>query len=323
MTVPTNLYQTASLKGNREDLIDKIFQVSPTETPITSAAGKVTATSVFHEWQVDSLAAPVSTNAAIDGDDATLQVQSPTQRLGNHCQILTKTIGVSRRANLIKKAGRGMELGYLKAKAMTEIKRDIEKTAVSLNAAVAATTAVAGKMGGLSVQITTNTSHGAGGSTAAWTAGAPTVAATPGTPRAMTAAQVSAVQQLIFTNSGTQPGEIYMGPAHKVVFSAFTGIAANRVDLSKGGKQGVVMVGADLYVGDFGNISVVPHYMMAGSTDAYILNTDYIDVAFLDGIKESELAKTGDSSKILITADCTLAVRAPLSCGKISDLSGG
>lgn len=323
MAVPTNLYQTASVKGNREDLIDKIFQVSPTETPITSAAGKVTATSVLHEWQTDALAAPVSTNAAIDGDDASLQAQTSTARIGNHCQILTKTIGVSRRANLIKKAGRGMELPYLKAKAMTEIKRDIEKTAVSLNAAVAATTSVAGKMGSLSVQITTNTSHGAGGSTAAWTSGAPTTAATAGTGRALTAALVSAVQQLIFTNSGTQPGEIYLAPAHKVVFSAFTGIATNRLDLGSKSKQGAIIVGADVYMGDFGAINIVPHYMMAGSTDAFILNTDFIDVAFLDGIKETPLAKTGDSERMLITADCTLAVRAPLAQGKISDLSGG
>jgi hypothetical protein len=323
MAVPAQLFQAASVKGNREDLIDKIFQVSPTETPITSAAGKVTATSVFHEWQVDSLAAPVSTNAAIDGDDATLQSQTATQRLGNHCQILTKVIGVSRRANLIKKAGRGMELGYLKAKAMTELKRDIEKTAVSLNPAVAATTSVAGKMGGLAVQCVTNTSHGSGGSTAAWTAGAPTTAPTSGTGRALTAAQVSTVQQSIFTNSGTQPGEIFLSPAHKVVFSAFTGIATNRLDLNKKTQQGAIIVGADVYMGDFGAINIVPHYMMAGSTDAFILNTDYIDVAFLDGIKESALAKTGDSERILITADCTLAVRSPAAQGKISDLTGG
>ena len=86
MTVPTNLYQVASLKGNREDLIDKIFRVTPEETPISSAASKATATSVFHEWQTDVLAAPVSTNAAIDGDDATLQAQTATNRLGNQCQ---------------------------------------------------------------------------------------------------------------------------------------------------------------------------------------------------------------------------------------------
>ena len=323
MAVPSNLYQAASVKGSREDLIDKIFQVSPTETPITSAAGKVTATSVFHEWQVDSLAAPVSTNAAIDGDDATLQAQTATQRLGNHCQILTKVIGVSRRTNLIKKAGRGLELGYLKAKAMTELKRDIEKTAVSLNPAVAATTSVAGKMGGLAVQCVTNTSHGVGGSTAAWTSGAPTTAPTSGTGRALTAAQVSTVQQSIFTNSGTQPTEIYLSPAHKVVFSGFTGIATNRLDLKTKSQQGAIIVGADVYMGDFGAINIVPHYMMSGSTDAFILNTDYIDLAFLDGIKESPLAKTGDSERILITADCTLAVRSPAAQGKISDLTGG
>lgn len=323
MTVPSNLFQAASVKGNREDLIEKIFQVSPTETPITSAAGKVTATSVFHEWQRDSLAAPVSTNAAIDGDDATLQAQTATERVGNHCQILTKVIGVSRRSNLIKKAGRGSEINYLKAKAMTELKRDIEKTAVSLNAAVAATTSVAGKMGGLSVQLYKNTSHGAGGSTASWTSGAPTTAATSGTGRALTAAQVSTVQQSIFSNSGTQPTAIYLSPAHKVVFSGFTGIATNRLDLQKKSQQGAIIVGADVYMGDFGALDIVPHYMMAGSTDAFILNTDYIDVAFLDGIKTSDLAKTGDSEKILITADCTLAVRNSDAQGKISDLTGG
>ena len=49
MTVPTNLYQKATLKGNREDLMDKIFNTSPTETPITSAMGRVTAITDFHE----------------------------------------------------------------------------------------------------------------------------------------------------------------------------------------------------------------------------------------------------------------------------------
>ena len=57
MAVPSNLYQKGSLKGNREDLIDKIFNTSPTETPITSKLGRVTATSTFHEWQRDALGA--------------------------------------------------------------------------------------------------------------------------------------------------------------------------------------------------------------------------------------------------------------------------
>lgn len=321
MAVPTNLYQRDSLRGAREDLIEKIFQVSPTETPISSGAKKVTATSVLHEWQRDALAAANANNAAIDGDDATLQAQVPTERVGNHCQIFTKVIGVSRRAQIVKKAGRGAELGYLKAKAMLEMKRDMEAMIVSKNVAVASTTSVAGKSGGLGVQLYKNTSHNGAGATAAWTSGAPTVANTAGTNRVFSVGLLNTVQQSIFTNSGVQPDMIVMGPAHKAVFSTFTGISANRLDTGK--KQGAVVTGADVFIGDFGTLQVVPHYLMAGSTCAYVLNLDYIDVAFLDGIKTTDLAKTGDSEKILITADMALAVRNSDAQGKVDDLSGG
>ena len=321
MAVPTNLYQKDSLKGNREDLIDKIFQTSPTETPITSAAGRVTATSTFHEWQRDSLSAANADNAMIDGDDATLQAQVATERVGNHLQIFSKVIGTSRRANIIKKAGRGAEQALLKAKAMLELKRDIEKMVVSNNLAVASTTSVAGKSAGLGAQLYKNTSHGGSGATAAWTSGAPTVALTAGTNRAMIVGYLNTVQQSIFVNSGVQPDMIVMGPAHKAVFSSFTGIAQNRLDTGK--KQGAVVTGADIFIGDFGQLSVVPHYLMSGATDAYLLNMDYIDMAFLDGIKTSDLAKTGDSEKQLITADCCLAVRSSDAQGKIANLSGG
>lgn len=321
MAVPSNLYQKDSLKGNREDLIDKIFRVSPTETPIVSKAGKVSASSTFHEWQRDSLTAANKDNALIDGDDTGLNTQTATDRVGNHCQIFTKVIGVSRRANIVKKAGRGNELPYLKAKAMLELKRDLEASVVSTNVAVASTTSVAGKSAGLSAQLYKNTSHGAGGSTTAWTSGAPTVAPVEGTGRALTVAFFNTVQQSIFTNSGVQPDMAVMGPAHKAVFSGFSGIAQNRLDTGK--KQGVVVTGADLFIGDFGMIQIVPHYLMSGATNVYLLNLDYIDIATLDGIKETPLAKTGDSDKILITMDACLAVRSSDAQGKISALTGG
>ena len=321
MTVPTNLFQKDSLKGNREDLIDKIFQTSPTETPITSSAGRVTATSTLHEWQRDSLSAANADNAMIDGDDTALQAQVATERVGNYLQIFSKVIGTSRRANIIKKAGRGSEQALLKAKAMLELKRDIEKMVVSNNPAVASTTSVAGKSAGLGVQLYKNLSSAVGGSTTSWTTGAPTVAPVTGTPRAMLVGYLNTVQQSIFTNSGVQPDMIVMGPAHKAVFSGFTGIAQNRLDTGK--KQGAVVTGADIFIGDFGTLQVVPHYLMSGAADAYLLNMDYIDMAFLDGIKSSPLAKTGDSEKELITADCCLAVRSSDAQGKIAGLSGG
>lgn len=321
MAVPTNLYQKASLRGNREDLIDKIFNTSPNETPITSAMGRVTATSDFHEWQTDALAAANAANKMIDGDDATLSAQVATLRLGNHLQIFNGAPGVSRRANIVKKAGRGMEMAYVKGKKMLELKRDIEAMVLSpTQVAIAATTSVAGQSGGLGVQCVSNPLHNGAGATPAWTSGAPTTAITAGTNRTFTKALLDTACQNVYTTSGKFAEMLVVSPAHKGLFSAFASIAQNRYEV-KGKQQGTVVGGAEVYLSDFGAISVVPHYLMVGSDTAYLLNTDYLDMAFLDGFKTVELAKTGDSDRVLITADCALAVRAPTAQSKITNLT--
>jgi hypothetical protein len=321
MTVPTNLYQKASLKGNREDLIDKIFNTSPSETPITSAMGRVTAVTDFHEWQTDALAAANAANKMIDGDDAAQDAQVATVRIGNHLQIFNKSIGVSRRANIVKKAGRTLEMPYLKGKAMLELKRNIEAMVLSATqVAVAATTSVAGVSGGLGVQCVSNPLHNGAGATPAWTSGAPTSAITAGTDRTWTKALLDTACQNIYTTSGQFAEMLVVSPNHKGLFSAFSSIAQNRYEV-KGKQQGVVVGGAEVYMSDFGAITVVPHYLLASATTAYVLNTDYLELAFLDGFKTVDLAKTGDSDKVLITADCCLAVRAPTAQAKIANLS--
>ena len=322
MAVPTNLYQRASLNGVREDLTDKIYNTSPTETPVLSAIGRVTATNTYHEWQRDSLATANKDNALIDGDDVTLDSQTATERVGNYMQIFAKKPGVSRRANIVKKAGRGAEMAYIKAKSMLELKRDIEAAIVSNNPAVAPTTSVAGKMGGLGVQNYANTSHGGVGATAAWTSGAPTVAPTAGTNRAFTETLLKGVVQAAYIASGEVPRMVIMSPNHKGVFSGFAGIAVNRYQVSKK-EQGRIIGGADVYMSDFGELEVVPHYLMAGSTDVHLINTNFAEMAYLDGFRTEELGKSGDSERVLVTVDCCLAVRAPKAFAKISDLSGG
>ncbi len=322
MTVPTNLYQKATLKGNREDLMDKIFNTSPTETPITSAMGRVTAITDFHEWQTDALAAASAANKMIDDDDVTLDAQVATARIGNHLQIFNGSVGVSRRANIVKKAGRTMEMGYLKGKKMLELKRNIEAMVLSpTQVAIAATTSVAGQSGGLGVQCVSNPLHNGAGATAAWTSGAPTAAVTGGTNRTFTKALLDTACQNIYTTSGQFAEMLVVSPAHKVLFSAFSGIAQNRFEVKTKQQQGTVVAGADVYMSDFGSLSVVPHYLMSGGDTAYVLNTDYLDMAFLDGFKETPLAKTGDSDKVLITADCCLSVRAPMAQSKIANLT--
>jgi hypothetical protein len=211
-------------------------------------------------------------------------------------------------------------LAYIKAQAMLELKRDMEAMVLSNNPAVAPTTSVAGKSAGLGVQSYANALHNGAGATAAWTTGAPTSAVTAGTNRAFTEALIKTACQNVYTNSGGVASMVVMSPSHKATFSSFAGIAQNRYEV-KGKNQGVVVGAVEVYVSDFGALELVPHYLMAGATDVHLLNTEYIDMAMLDGFKTEELAKTGDSEKFMITVDCGLAVRAPKAIAKISNLS--
>jgi hypothetical protein len=321
MTQPTNLYDRYAINPSvREDLIDKIYNVSPDEVPITTAFGKGTATNTYHEWQRDSLATPNKDNAMIDGDDFSAQALVPTQRIGNYCQIFGKQPAVSRRANLVKKAGQGNAMAYQKAKLVKELKRDMEAMTLSANAAVAGNSTTPSKSAGLGAMVFTNANHGAGGSTPAHNSGAATVAPTAGTARAFTEALLQNVVQLTYVNSGEVPEMAVMSPSHKQVFSTFTGIAVNRYQVQPG-KQGRIIGGADIYMSNFGEIEIVPHYIMAGASTVYLINADYGELAFLDGFRFKDIGPTGDSDKVLLTTDVTLRVDNEKAFGKIADLT--
>ena len=100
----------------REDLTDIIYNISPTETPFQQNIGRGKATQDLHEWIIDSLANESSANAHIDGDEFSADTITAGERLGNYCQISRKDIVVSRRANIVRKAGRKSELAYQIAK---------------------------------------------------------------------------------------------------------------------------------------------------------------------------------------------------------------
>jgi len=327
MAVPANTYTRYTAGTNvREDLIDKITQTNPEETPILSASGRDTATSNYHEWQRDNLRAANKDNAAIDGDDATNSAKTPPQRVANYLQIFQDTIGVSGRAEKVKKAGMTSAMAYNVGKAMVELKRDIEAMIVSNNVAVAGGAGVASKSAGLGPMIFSNAQHGAGGSTVAHTSGAATVAPTAGTGRAFTEALLKTAVQATYIAAGKVPQAVYLSPAHKTVFSGFTGIAVNRYNVSdRKGAQGKIIGGADMYASDFGPLEIVPHYLMAGSTNVYGLNVDYIDVVYMKdrAFIDQDLAITGDSRRRQIIADATLRLRSEMAQFAIKDLTGG
>ena len=149
-------YQTYQSIGNREDLTDMIYDISPTETPFMSSIGKTKATGVLHEWQTDSLSDATIANAAVEGADATSATLAPTTRVGNRTQISQKTIQIAGTEETIDKAGRKSEKAYQLAKASSELKRDMEKIMLANQAATAGDSTTARTLGSLQAWLNTN-----------------------------------------------------------------------------------------------------------------------------------------------------------------------
>ena len=80
MTLETGGFTSYSAIGNREDLSDVIYNVSPTDTPFLTSIPRTEATAVLHEWQSDTLAAASSSNQVLEGDEATMDSVTATDR---------------------------------------------------------------------------------------------------------------------------------------------------------------------------------------------------------------------------------------------------
>lgn len=322
MAQPTNTFDSYTAVGNREDLQDKIYMVSPEKTPVVSAIRRFKATQRLHEWQRDSLATPNKDNAVVEGDDRTGTAASPTQRVANTVQLFDKVAVVSSTQEKTKSAGRSSEMKYQISKRMVELKRDLEAMVLSDNVAVQGNSTTARKSAGLGAMLYSNVSHGGAGATPAHTSGLAATAQTAGTNRAFAESQLKTVMQSIYTNSGEMPSIISMTPSHKATFSGFAGIAANRVNVKKG-SQGTIVGGADVYISDFGELTVVPNYVQAtaNANTVFILNPEHAGIAYLGGFKSEALAKTGHTEKELVSVEACLVVTAETAHGKIANLT--
>ena len=116
MPQQTNTFATFNAIGNREDLADAIYRISPEETPFVSAIGKGKASSVFPEWQTDALASAVN-NKVEQGNQAAVAAVTPTKRVGNRTQISEDVISITGTQNATQKAGGKDESAYQETKA--------------------------------------------------------------------------------------------------------------------------------------------------------------------------------------------------------------
>jgi hypothetical protein len=311
-------YQTYQSIGNREDLSDVIYSISPTDTPIMSSIGKSKATAVYHEWQTDSLAANTTANALVEGATASDITVTPTSRLGNYTQIVGKTVMVSGTLEAVDRAGRKSEKAYQLAKVSSEIKRDMETIITANQGQSAGNASTARTLGALLSYIKSNTSKNGTATTGVDPVTVGVSTRTDGTTRTFTEAMLKTVIASVFSSGGT-PSALFVSPTQKQVVSGFTGLAAQRYQVPTSG-QATILAGADLYQSDFGVLSIVPDRFMR-SRDALILDPEYAALAYLRPFQTNELARVGDAEKTQILAEFTLEVRNEAAHGGVFDLS--
>jgi hypothetical protein len=315
------MLQTYTVIGQKEDVDDKIYRVTPEETPLVSMIGRKSVDSVTPEWQRDALRAAAS-NAKAEGLDSTYAAQTQPERLSNKCQIISDTLSVTGTADRVAKYGRKSETARLLAKKMVELKKDVEWSVIANPIFVAGSAGVARQMRGLFGWVATNNELGVAGSPAA-----PVIATNTGpvagTLRALTEAVVKSAILQVYNSGGK--AEVYMcSPNHKQVFSAFSGNVTRFNDVAS--KAVRLQTSFSVYGHDFGETKIIPNRIMAiasaglANTD-YILDAEQISLGVLRPFQSSELAKVGDAENHLVLTEVTLQVNEEKALGAVRDLT--
>lgn len=268
----------------REDLLDLLTNLSPTETQIVSGLGTSKASSIRHEWLEDTLGA-VKTNAYVEGVDASYPTLTNPARLVNYTQIFRQGYQVSDTEREVNHAGFADRFAYEGTKALKMLKNDMEY-ALMRGSLASGTGTAARQLKGIKNFLTL-------------------VTAQSGT--SLTDKILNDYFELVWSN-GTQVNAVYAPMYIKRKIAAFTGSATqknvnvddrrlvNSVDIYEADAAKVVKLFAHRYV------------TVAGDTnyDVVGINEDLFKVAYLRKPITKEYAQTGDASKGEVLTELTL-----------------
>lgn len=304
--MPANAFLTTVAVGNREDLVDVIYNTAPTDTPLISAIEKVKASAVTHEWQRDVLATPAA-NAVAEGADATYTAITPTARLTNQTQISRKSFSISDTQERVNKAGRKSEVRYQTVKQGKELRKDMELACIENPTYTVGATRVTKGLRGFCV---TNNSLGATGVAPAF----PNTAPTDGTLRAITEAFARAVVLGCYQNGGNISMLMCAPGSKQTISNTFTGNGTKFIK----GETNKVEGAWDVWGTDFGDLKIVPNRVMQRTRELYFVDSDLVALAVLRDMEDQELARIGSARNFMIESEYALECREErgIGCGR-------
>ena len=304
-TLVSDSFTSCDAIGNREDLIDIITNISPTETWFLSHSGTTRAKARYHEWQTDALGSP-GANAQIEGGVKTATAITPTSRTGNYCQILSKEAIVTETQDAVDKAGRASETAYQTTMRMKELANDLEYALLINAAAVSGDTATARQLKGVLGWIATNVDTGTA----------------TGNATTLLAADIRSTLHKMWA-AGAKPQRILCGGFQKQAISAMTTSNTKYADAP----AKTVTDAVDVYDTDFGRLSIHLSYIMEGASNAskgtLIIFGDMSlwSKAWLRPVKKTQLPIAATSSFYTIEAELTLESRQEKGSGKMTGLT--
>ena len=325
----SNTYDTTnpgSGVSNREDLTDVLTILAPEETPILSSANKQKANATNVEWTVDSLAAP-ATAGIREGADVTSFTDkfSGRARLGNYVQKFRRDYMVSDLQEAVDSVGPA-KIAQAEAKAIREIKRDIEATlAGTQDRAVENGTDTAYALRGLGDWI-----DSAGPSDVPSAFRTPAASIVDVTDDDFAESELNGIISSIFKVTGSSNNLMLVADtalrSDISDFARISGTNDNSVrNVNYSGESGSIKLSVDLYQSDHGIVSVVnanPDCMPTQAGQAgmagYVINPDYYGVHELIPMGSTRLPNQGGGERGYVDCALTLGVYHPGAHGKIT-----
>jgi len=315
----TNVHGIADMDGDKEEVMDAVYNIDPTDTPFMSNIGRGSTDNTFFQVPVDTLAAASGTGvteAYFVGDSA--RAVSDVTVVGNYTQINERDYLVSGTGRATAFYGREDQLGYQRAKATKELKRNMETALLGNQSGVQIGESTVGQTAGLPAWIKTNVDSSATNSVdPVWTS-IVTDARSDGVQRAFTETILKSVVKQCWDN-GADPSILMVGSFNKQTVSGFSGIAEQRVNVQLGGDVPIIGA-ADFYQSDFGILAVIPNRFQR-ARDAFVLDPDYAEVKYLRPVEFHEIAKRGDADSEMVLAEYGLCVYNEEAHGIAADLT--
>lgn len=342
-----------------EDVLPRLFNLTPVERPLIDSIGSTTCKSVKKEFVDKTLATPSSTNSFAENEDLSAVDDSRQgNRYYNYCQQMGKVIKTSQRARDVDLVYDADEFLQQLMDAGEELRMDEEAAMVSRNAATAeayidgdTVSTTKSLMGGASTWAIYNSSVGTSGAVAeldgsTGAGGGPTTAPVAGESRVFTETLLRSTLRegwkdgarfnlLMSVGDMIETIGNYMFTSSARIATMDTSIPQTNRTTASGGngarQGGIVAQGAvNMFVGNFGVVTLVPNRQMevydSGDTpavdvcDVLFIDTRYPMVGTLHDYATKTLAQTGLYDQEVLFCDKTFIPGATRSIAKVADV---